>query len=45
MELRRQQAYHRLAIEIDRPDVTATPDLPGQLRLFPSEPTLFDDAG
>lgn len=43
VELRRQQAYHRLAIEIDRPDVVGAPDLPGQLRLFPSEPTLFDD--
>ena len=43
VELRRQQAYHRLAVEIDRPEVAGAPDLPGQLRLFPSEPTLFDD--
>jgi hypothetical protein len=42
VELRRQQAYHRLALEIDRPEPTPV-DLPGQLRLFPSEPTLFDE--
>ena len=43
VELRRQQGWHRLAVEIDRPEPTATPDLPGQLRLFPRDATLFDD--
>lgn len=41
LELRRQQAYHRLAVVIDRPE-TQTNDHPGQLSFFPTDPTLFD---
>ena len=39
VQLAREQAYHRLALEIDRPK----PDnvTPGQLSFFPA-PTLFD---
>lgn len=40
VQLAREQAYHRLAVEIDRPTRSAGP---GQLRLFPEDPTLFDD--
>lgn len=40
-QLAREQAYHRLAHAIDRPPRI----LPGQLSLFPTEPTLFDEAG
>ena len=43
VELSRQQGWHRLAVEIDRPESASAPSLPGQLRLFPTEPTLFDD--
>ena len=42
LQLAREQGYHRLAMAIDRPP-TATPGA-GQLSLFPSDPTLFDDA-
>lgn len=42
VQLAREKAYHRLAVAIDRP--TRAHD-PRQLRLFPSDPTLFDDAG
>lgn len=42
VQLAREKAYHRLAVAIDRPIVT---DDPNQLRLFPADPTLFDDAG
>lgn len=40
VQLAREQAYHRLAVEIDRP----TKDIagPGQLSFFPGDPTLFD---
>ena len=39
LQLAREQAYHRLALEIDRPsDDKVTP---GQLSFFPT-PTLFD---
>lgn len=43
VELRRQQAYHRLAIEIDRPERrNGNAQHPGQLSFFPTDPTLFD---
>lgn len=42
VELRRQQAYHRLAVVIDRPAGDARPEHPGQLSFFPTDPTLFD---
>ena len=42
VELRRQQAYHRLALVIDRPESKRVPDHPGQLSFFPTDPTLFD---
>jgi hypothetical protein len=43
VQLAREQAYHRLAVALDRP----APDEvnPGQLSLFVVEDTLFDDAG
>ena len=41
LQLAREQAYHRLASEIDRPSKKAGP---GQLRLFKTDNTLFDDA-
>jgi hypothetical protein len=40
LQLAREQAYHRLAAAIDRPSVGAAG--PGQLTLWPTEPTLFD---
>ena len=43
LQLAREQAYHRLAVAIDRP--RRTPQTRGQLSLFPGDPTLFDDAG
>lgn len=42
VQLAREKAYHRLAVAIDRPDPQHNSR---QLRLFPSDPTLFDDAG
>lgn len=42
VELSRQQAYHRLAVAIDRPETTGTPQHPGQLSFFPTDPTLFE---
>ena len=42
IELDRQRAYHRLALEIDRPKPAAKRH-PGQLSFFPTDPTLFDD--
>jgi hypothetical protein len=40
VQLAREQGYHRLAVEIDRPArVKISPD---QLSFFPTEPTLFD---
>ncbi len=40
LQLAREQAYHRLAVAIDRP---RRPNrIPGQLSLFPTDPTLFD---
>jgi hypothetical protein len=45
VELRRQQAYHRLALEIDRPAKrNGHAQHPGQLSFFPTDPTLFDPA-
>lgn len=42
VQLAREQAYHRLALEIDRPKPTYV--TPGQLSFFPT-PTLFDQDG
>ena len=42
VQLAREKAYHRLAVAIDRP--VPEPD-ERQLTLFPTDPTLFDDAG
>ncbi len=39
VQLAREQAYHRLALEIDRPKRNKV--TPGQLSFFP-DPTLFD---
>lgn len=42
IQLAREQGYHRLAVEIDRPArVKISPD---QLSFFPQDPTLFDGA-
>lgn len=40
VQLAREQAYHRLAVEIDRPATTKIS--PDQLSFFPADPTLFD---
>ena len=40
VQLAREQAYHRLALEIDRPKKDKI--TPGQLSFFPT-PTLFDE--
>jgi hypothetical protein len=40
VQLAREQAYHRLAVAIDRPDHVRVS--PSQLSFFPTEPTLFD---
>lgn len=40
VQLAREQAYHRLALEIDRPK-SKSKVTPGQLSFFPT-PTLFD---
>lgn len=40
VQLAREQGYHRLAVEIDRP--ARTKISPDQLSFFPTEPTLFD---
>jgi len=40
VQLAREQAYHRLALEIDRPK-DENKVAPGQLSFFPT-PTLFD---
>jgi hypothetical protein len=42
-QLAREQAYHRLAVAIDRP--IGSPCSPDQLSLFPADPTLFDGPG
>lgn len=41
VQLAREQGYHRLAVEIDRPARSRVGA--GQLSFFPSDPTLFDD--
>ena len=41
LQLAREQAYHRLALELDRP--TNTKVSPSQLSFFPTDPTLFYD--
>lgn len=43
LQLAREQAYHRLAVEIARPERKSAG--PGQLCLFKTDNTLFDDAG
>ncbi len=43
LQLAREQAYHRLAVAIDRPP-GGTPG-PGQLRLWRAHDRLFEDAG
>jgi hypothetical protein len=40
VQLAREQAYHRLAVAIDRPKPAPSAR---QLSLFPEDPTLFDD--
>lgn len=40
IQLAREQGYHRLAVEIDRP--ARTKISPDQLSFFPKDPTLFD---
>ncbi len=42
LQLAREQGYHRLALEIDRP-APVVKRHPGQLSFFPTDPTLFDD--
>ena len=41
LQLAREQAYFRLALEIDRPRTTKVS--PSQLSFFPTDPTLFDE--
>ena len=41
LQLAREQAYHRLAVAIDRP--SPSPRGAGQLSLFVITPTLFDE--
>jgi hypothetical protein len=43
IQLAREQAYHRLAVAIDRPGRAIAG--PGQLSLWPEDPTLFDSGG
>jgi hypothetical protein len=43
LQLAREQAYHRLAVEIDRPSPSKVSS--NQLSFFRNDPTLFDDAG
>ena len=42
LQLDRERAYHRLAVEIDRHKKKKAG--PGQLSFFPTDPQLFDDA-
>lgn len=42
VQLAREQGYHRLAVEIDRPR-RGPEQTVGQLSFFPSDPTLFDE--
>jgi hypothetical protein len=41
VQLAREQAYHRLAVEIARPGRVKVHS--GQLSFFPTDPKLFDD--
>jgi hypothetical protein len=41
VQLAREQAYHRLAVAIDRPTPSGVGA--GQLSFFPTDPTLFDE--
>jgi hypothetical protein len=41
LQLAREQGYHRLAVEIDRPPATRVSSK--QLSFFRNDPTLFDD--
>jgi hypothetical protein len=41
LQLAREQGYHRLAVAIDRPARPTAGE--GQLTLFPTDRTLFDD--
>ena len=41
LQLAREQAYFRLALEIDRPKRTKVS--PSQLSFFPKNPTLWDE--
>ena len=43
VQLAREQAYHRLALAIDRPRHGKVS--PSQLSFFPTDPTLFDEEG
>ena len=43
LQLAREQAYHRLAVAIDRPARRRRGATGGQLSFFPAEPTLFGD--
>ena len=40
VQLAREQGYHRLAVEIDRPAHVKVS--PNQLSFFPTDPTLFE---
>ncbi len=43
LQLAREQGYHRLALAIERPEVAGVS--PAQLKLWSTDPTLFDQAG
>ncbi len=43
IQLAREQGYIRLALAIDRPKAQSPKPGGGQLSLFPTDPTLFDD--
>ncbi len=43
LQLAREQGYHRLALAIDRPETAGVS--PAQLKLWSTDPTLFDQAG
>ncbi len=43
LQLAREQGYHRLALAIDRPDAPGVSS--AQLKLWSTDPTLFDQAG
>jgi hypothetical protein len=43
IQLAREQAYHRLAVAIDRPRGAKRQKGSGQLSFFPTDPTLFPE--